>query len=162
MSIPDADIPPDVFAEWFIAVFAALLIWMFVADWIGSFRSSWKRSTLLGLAVITGFTTTLSVSPFGTVATQLTELSTLIPQFYPELVSKLVAAETAFMFVYGLYRMSSGGGVLGILLYLSAFLGGLLVLYLQTVGFLLIGFPFLVAEVWASEIWGRRGLSRGR
>ena len=164
MSIPDADVPPEVIGDWILALFAVFVVWIILERWMKSLQNLGQRVTLLTLAIATGVITTIDLSPFGVLATELAELSRIVPVGYRQFVATLLRAETVFTFLYGMGKMWSGGGFATVILYLFAFFGGLVMLYSPTVGFLFIGFALLTMESLASSVWRSRhyGLSRSR
>jgi hypothetical protein len=133
--------------------FAALIIAAIVVRFVNQFQPKDQQRTVTGVAVTAGIVISLGLSPFGTVAVELAQLSKLVPAAFPAWVSALVTVETGLGLLYGSGVMWEKGGLLAVGLFGFALIGGMLLPHSPVLGIIIVLFAWSLMELSPADQW---------
>jgi hypothetical protein len=149
----DAEVAPETALNWILGGVAAFIIFAIAIRIIYHFQTKNQQRIVTGLAVPAGVVTSLGLSPFGTIAIDLAQLSQLVPAQFPEWVEALTTAETVFGLFYGVLVMWESGGPLATGSFIMALVGGVFLPYSPGLGFVLVLFAWLLMEASPADRW---------
>lgn len=151
--LTDTTVSPETAFDWIIGIAAAFIIFVIAIRIIYQFQTKNQQRTVTGLAIPAGVVTSLGLSPFGTIAVEITTLSQLVPTTFPGWVGSLAAVETGLGLLYGVLVMWESGGPLATGSFVLALLGGVFLLYSPALGFVVILFAWLMMELSPADRW---------
>jgi len=140
---------------------AAAFLLVVVLQSVANARSAESQKRIVtGVAFGNGIVLGVGISPMSSIAAELVPLSAVLTSQYIGLISWLVWVGTVLEIVFGLARMHGGSGWLGDLAFASAFVGGLILPFLETMtaGLVLAVFGAVLMELSPSDQWRGRGL----
>lgn len=114
-----------------------------------------QRVTISGLALASGIMISVGVSPLGTFAAELSQLTQYIPESFPSIIDALLSLETALALAYGAGTVWDSGGLFALLSFTVAFIAGALVLYTPRLTAVLIPVAWLFMLASPVDRWGR-------
>lgn len=120
---------------------------------LDSYNAKDQDRIILGIAVPTGLLIVLGISTFGKRATQLVPLTPFYTQEFPKFVKTLVDVNTVLTTVFGGLGMLERMGVFGLVAFILAFVGGILLLTSPLLAVFLIGLAGTIEEVIESSRW---------
>ena len=107
--------------------------------------------------MVNGVLLEIGLSPVNTFAAELVPLTPYLPNEFSNLIQALIAVGTFFEVLYGLDKMWNGSGLLGVIAFAVAFLGGTMVLYQDTI---LIGMALIMLAIPFTELSPANQLAR--
>lgn len=148
----DTTVSPEVALEVILGGFAAFLLASVALGVIKQLRREDQQRTVTGVAITAGVVASLGVSPFGTIAAEVAELSKLVPSAFPAWVSALITVETVIGLLYGLAVMWESG-LLAVGAFGLALVGGIFLPYSPILGFVLVLIAWYLMELSPAERW---------
>lgn len=152
-NLGNTTVPPEVVLEWMFGGIAAFLLAGVLLRVVDQMQAKGQQRTVTGVAVTAGVVMSLGLSPFGTIAVEVSKLSQLVPAAFPAWVSALITVETGIGLLYGLGVMWESGGLLATGSFVGALVGGVFFLYAPALGIVLVFFAWLLMEVSPADRW---------
>lgn len=156
----NSTIEPGTLGEVIVGVLAAMLLVRVIAGITEGYKAESQKRILISIAALNGLILEIGLSPMSTVASELVPLSPLVSPQFPTIIQSLIAVGTIFEILYGLDKMHHGSGGFGVLGFISAFLGGTLLPYPNSMiaGAVLFWIAFVLTELSPANQWRARGL----
>jgi hypothetical protein len=133
---------------WVFEVIVAALVVFFVSLYlIQELNPKGEQYTLTLFAVPAGVFVSLDLSPLDRFVTKWSLLFEFLPQQFPDWVSLFLTIDTGLGLIFGGLMLIESGGILGLLSFILAFIGGLLLPYSPILAILFIPFSFLLMAI---------------
>ncbi|WP_256296485.1 hypothetical protein [Haloarchaeobius salinus] len=146
-------VDPQIAANWIGGGVAAALLFFVISNIIETFEKRNQQRSVTGIAGTSGLLLALGISPFKSLALDLSQLFVVVPTEFPAWIEVLVAVETALGLVYGFFLMWDSGGRLAIASFVVAFFGGILLVPAPLFGVSLFFLAWLLMEASPAERW---------
>lgn len=152
-SLSEPTVDPEIALSWIGGSIAAVILFAILIRILNTFKENNQQRTLTGVAIASGFSISLNISPYGTIAAEITSLFDVIPAQYPEWIQALLTIETGLGLLWGVLIMYEGGGIFAVLSFILALFGGTVLLYVPSVGVFLIAISWVIMELLPADRW---------
>jgi len=146
-------VDPHTAMPWVGGGVAALLIFGVIIRVIDVLKMQNQQRIVTGIALSSGITLSVGLSPFGSFAAELAQIFDIIPTEYPEWVKAIVAVETILGLLYGIAITWEHGRWLAVISFTLALLGGITLLYAPIGGVFLISMAWVSMELSSANRW---------